>query len=190
MKILDKYILKFYLTRFLGVFAICFLIFIIQTFWLYIDELAGKGLDIITIGKFFIYFSPKLVPLVLPLSILLASLITYGTLSENYEFIAMKSCIEEVRGLRYKLCILGVPIYDEGPTHIFCDNQSVLNNCSKIESVLNKKHSSIAYHMARWAVAAGEICVGWINREYNLADAFTHRLSKACRERLFWNWTY
>ena len=91
MKILDKYILKFYLTRFIGVFAICFLIFIIQTFWLYIDELAGKGLDIITIGKFFIYFSPKLVPLVLPLSILLASLTTYGTLSENYEFIAMKS---------------------------------------------------------------------------------------------------
>ena len=70
---------------------ICFLIFIIQTFWLYIDELAGKGLDIFTIGKFFIYFSPKLVPLVLPLSILLASLTTYGTLSENYEFIAMKS---------------------------------------------------------------------------------------------------
>ena len=91
MKILDKYILKFYLTRFLGVFGICFLIFIIQTFWLYIDELAGKGLDIFTIGKFFLYFSPKLVPLVLPLSILLASLTTYGTLSENYEFIAMKS---------------------------------------------------------------------------------------------------
>ena len=91
MKILDKYILKFYLSRFISVFAICFLIFIIQTFWLYIDELAGKGLDIFTIGKFFIYFSPKLVPLVLPLSILLASLITYGTLSENYEFIAMKS---------------------------------------------------------------------------------------------------
>ena len=91
MKILDRYILKSYLTRFIGVFAICFLIFIIQTFWLYIDELAGKGLDIFTIGKFFIYFSPKLVPLVLPLSILLASLTTYGTLSENYEFIAMKS---------------------------------------------------------------------------------------------------
>ena len=91
MKILDKYILKFYLSRFIAVFAICFLIFIIQTFWLYIDELAGKGLDIFTIGKFFIYFSPKLVPLVLPLSILLASLTTYGTLSENYEFIAMKS---------------------------------------------------------------------------------------------------
>ena len=91
MKILDKYIIKSYFSRLIGVFAICFIIFIIQTFWLYVDELAGKGLDIFTIGKFFIYFSPKLVPLVLPLSVLLASLMTYGTLSENSEFIAMKS---------------------------------------------------------------------------------------------------
>ena len=91
MKILDKYIIKSYFSRLIGVFAICFIIFIVQTFWLYVDELAGKGLDIFTIGKFFIYFSPKLVPLVLPLSVLLASLMTYGTLSENSEFIAMKS---------------------------------------------------------------------------------------------------
>ena len=60
-------------------------------FWLFIDELAGKGLDILIIGKFLIYYSPKLIPLVLPLSVLLASLMTYGTLSENYEFAAMKS---------------------------------------------------------------------------------------------------
>jgi len=91
LKILDKYIIKSYFSRLIGVFAICFIIFIVQTFWLYVDELAGKGLDLFTIGKFFIYFSPKLVPLVLPLSVLLASLMTYGTLSENSEFIAMKS---------------------------------------------------------------------------------------------------
>ena len=106
------------------------------------------------------------------------------------EFLALKSCLKEIRGLRYKLRMFGIPIMDDEPTYVFCDNLSVVNNCSHIASVLNKKHTSIAYHMARWAVAAGEICVGWINREYNLADAFTHRLSKACRERLFWNWTY
>ena len=72
-------------------FGICLFIFIIQTFWLFIDELAGKGLDIIIIGKFLIYYSPKLIPLVLPLSVLLASLMTFGTLSENYEFSAMTS---------------------------------------------------------------------------------------------------
>lgn len=91
MKIIDRYILKSYLTRLISVFAICFLIFIVQTFWLFIDELAGKGLDFLIILKFLVYYSPKLVPLVLPLSVLLASLMTFGTLAENYEFAAMKS---------------------------------------------------------------------------------------------------
>ena len=91
LKILDLYIIKLYATRLVSVFAICMLIFIIQAFWLYIDELAGKGLDFITIFKFLIFYSPKLVPLVLPLSVLLASLMTYGSLAENYEFAAMKS---------------------------------------------------------------------------------------------------
>lgn len=67
------------------------LIFVVQTFWLYIDDLAGKGLDFETIFKFLIYFIPKLIPIVLPLSILLSSLMTFGSLAENYEFAAMKS---------------------------------------------------------------------------------------------------
>lgn len=91
MKIIDRYILSSYLQRFVGVFAICMIIFIIQTFWLFVDDLAGKGLDLVIILKFLLYYSPKLVPLVLPLSVLLASLITYGDLAENYEFAAMKS---------------------------------------------------------------------------------------------------
>ncbi len=91
MKIIDRYILKSYLTRLISVFTICMFIFIIQTFWLFIDELAGKGLDIIIIGKFLVYYSPKLIPLVLPLSVLLASLMTFGSFAENYEFAAMKS---------------------------------------------------------------------------------------------------
>ncbi|MGY8966411.1 MAG: LptF/LptG family permease, partial [Flavobacteriales bacterium] len=84
-------------------------IFIIQTFWLFIDELAGKGLDMIIISKFLLYYSPKLIPLVLPLSVLLASLMTYGTLSENYEFAAMKST-----GISLQRAMLGLVIF-----HIF-----------------------------------------------------------------------
>tara|TARA_X000000950_G_C13913688_1_gene659979 strand:- start:1210 stop:2583 length:1374 start_codon:yes stop_codon:yes gene_type:complete len=67
------------------------LIFVVQTLWLFIDDLAGKGLDFETIFKFLVYYSPKLVPIVLPLSVLLASLMTFGNLAENYEFAAMKS---------------------------------------------------------------------------------------------------
>ncbi|MDA9679587.1 LptF/LptG family permease [Flavobacteriaceae bacterium] len=91
LKIIDRYIIYQYLIRLISVFAICMLIFVVQTFWLYIDDLAGKGLDFETIFKFLIYFTPKLVPIVLPLSILLASLMTFGNLAENYEFAAMKS---------------------------------------------------------------------------------------------------
>ena len=91
MKILDRYILVSYIQRLLSVFVILMLIFIIQTIWLFIDEFAGKGIDIGTILKFLLYYSPKLVPLVLPLSVLLASIMTYGTFAENYEFAAMKS---------------------------------------------------------------------------------------------------
>ena len=67
------------------------LIFILQTIWLYIKELAGKDLDIMIIMKFLVYFMPKLIPLVLPLTILLASIMVFGSFAENYEFAAMKS---------------------------------------------------------------------------------------------------
>ncbi|MEJ2113875.1 MAG: LptF/LptG family permease, partial [Flavobacteriaceae bacterium] len=91
MKILDRYILTTYLKTFISVFVILMLIFVLQTIWLYIKELAGKDLDIIVIAKFLIYFTPKLIPLVLPLTILLASIMVFGNFAENYEFAAMKS---------------------------------------------------------------------------------------------------
>jgi len=68
-----------------------FFIFILQVVWLFISELAGKGLDFIMIMKFLVFAMPRLIPLVLPLSVLLASIMTYGSLSENYEFAAIKS---------------------------------------------------------------------------------------------------
>ncbi len=91
MKILDRYILTTYLKTFLSVFSILLLIFVLQMIWLYIKELAGKDLDLNTILKFIIYGLPKLIPLVLPLTILLTSIMVFGNFAENYEFAAMKS---------------------------------------------------------------------------------------------------
>ncbi|WP_159020532.1 LptF/LptG family permease [Algibacter sp. L3A6] len=91
MKILDRYILTTYLKTFFSVFIILMLIFVLQTIWLYIKELAGKDLEIGVIFKFLIYFMPKLIPLVLPLTILLSSIMVFGSFAENYEFAAMKS---------------------------------------------------------------------------------------------------
>lgn len=66
-------------------------IFIFQSIWLFIDDLAGRGLDMMIIGKFFFYKMPELTEKVLPLTVLLASIITFGSLAENYEFAAMKA---------------------------------------------------------------------------------------------------
>jgi lipopolysaccharide export system permease protein len=91
VKIIDKYILKTFLITFTVVFVILFFIFILQTVWLLIAELAGKDLDASMVLKFLLFSMPRLVPLVLPLSILLASIMSFGDLSENYELAAMKS---------------------------------------------------------------------------------------------------
>jgi len=91
VKILDKYLLKTFLGTFATVFVILFFIFILQTVWLFIAELAGKDLDFMMVVKFLAFSMPRIVPLVLPLSILLASIMSFGNLSEHYEFAAMKS---------------------------------------------------------------------------------------------------
>ena len=74
------------------------------------------------------------------------------------EFIAMKQCCEFVRGLRYKLRMMGIPVSE--PAFIRGDNKSVLSNTSIPSSVLSKKSNSIAYHAVREGVAKGEWITG------------------------------
>ena len=112
MKILDRYILTTYLKTFFSVFMILMLIFVLQSIWLYIKELAGKELDLIVVLKFLTYVMPKLIPLVLPLTILLTSIMVFGSFAENYEFAAMKSTgislQRAMSGLSVFIVILGI----------------------------------------------------------------------------------
>ena len=62
-----------------------------QFLWKWIDDLAGKGLSVSVITELLLYVSVSLVPMALPLSILLASIMTFGNLAENYELTALKS---------------------------------------------------------------------------------------------------
>ncbi|MGB0455385.1 MAG: LptF/LptG family permease [Flavobacteriaceae bacterium] len=91
MKILDRYILSTYLKSFFSVFTILMFIFLLQSVWVYISELAGKDLEFDVILKFLLYVSPRIVVLVLPLTVLLVSIMVFGNFAENYEFAAMKS---------------------------------------------------------------------------------------------------
>lgn len=80
-----------FLPRFLMTFCICLFIVIMQFLWRYIDELVGKGLSVDVIAELFFYAALSMVPLALPLSILLAALMTFGDLGEHIELTALKS---------------------------------------------------------------------------------------------------
>lgn len=64
---------------------------ILQFFWVYIDDLMGKGLSVWVILELLLYVSAGIVPLALPLAVLLSSLMTFGNLSEHNELTALKS---------------------------------------------------------------------------------------------------
>ena len=87
------------------------------------------------------------------------------------EFVAMKHGIETVRGIRYKLRMMGVKL--SGPTFVYGDNMSVIHNTQKPESTLKKKSNSICYHTIRESVAMGESLTGHVSSKDNWADIAT-----------------
>ncbi len=87
------------------------------------------------------------------------------------EFVAMKHGIETVRGIRYKLRMMGVKLV--GPTYVYGDNMSVIHNTQKPESTLKKKSNSICYHAIRESVAMEESLTGHVPSKENPADLAT-----------------
>ena len=91
VKRLYLFILETFLPLFFMTFFICLFIVMMQFLWRYIDDMVGKGLDIAVIAELFCYAALTMVPLALPLSILLASLMVFGNLGEHFELTAMKA---------------------------------------------------------------------------------------------------
>jgi len=79
-----------------------------QFLWKWIDDLVGKGLEISEIGELLFFASVRFVPLALPISMLLASVMTFGTLSEKYELIAIKSAGMSLRRIMNPLIVFTV----------------------------------------------------------------------------------
>ena len=91
IKKLDIYIIKSFLAYFFMTFFICILILMMQFTWKHLAELIGKGVEWKILAEFFWYTTLQTVPMALPLAILLAALMNFGNLGENFELIAMKS---------------------------------------------------------------------------------------------------
>lgn len=116
-KKLDKLIVKAFVGPFIATFFITLLVLVMQFFWLYIDDFVGKGLGIDIVLKFIWYQSAVLVPLALPLAILLSSLMTFGSLGESFELVAIKSA--GISLLRFMRPLFIVSIFVSGIAFLF-----------------------------------------------------------------------
>jgi len=105
------------------------------------------------------------------------------TSSFGSEFAAMKQCTEYIRGLRYKLRMMGIPV--NGPSYIYGDNKSVLWNTTIPDSTLKKKSQSIAYHFVREGSARDEWRTAYVNTHENPADLLTKALPAGEKRNTF-----
>nr|MBA2561737.1 LptF/LptG family permease [Chitinophagaceae bacterium] len=119
IKKLDILILKAFFWPFLATFFIALFVLMMQTIWKYIDDLVGKGLDMLTLSKFILYASATMVMLALPIAILLSSIMTFGKLGESFELVAIKS--SGIPLLRFMRPLFFVAIILSGITFLFAN---------------------------------------------------------------------
>src|SRR3954464_9936973 len=91
-----------------------------QFFWLYIDDLVGKGLDLGTLGHLTGLVAINWVPLALPLALLLSSIMTFGNLGESFELVAIKSA--GIPLLRFMRPLFIVTVFIAGVSFLFANN--------------------------------------------------------------------
>lgn len=91
VKKIDGYVIKTFFGPFIFIFSVLFFIFVVNIIWIRLSQFTGKGLSYWEILKLLSYLSVSVVQLVLPLTILLSSIMTFGDFGERYELAAMKA---------------------------------------------------------------------------------------------------
>jgi lipopolysaccharide export system permease protein len=132
IKKLDKLIIRAFVGPFLATFLISLFVLVMQFFWLWIDDLVGKGLDFFTIARLIGYVAATAVPLALPLALLLSSIMTFGNLGESFELVAIKS--SGISLMRFMMPLLVVAILIGGISFLFSNNIIPIANL-KLESL-------------------------------------------------------
>ncbi|ASB48148.1 LptF/LptG family permease [Alkalitalea saponilacus] len=134
MKKLHLFILKSFIGPLIMTFFIAMFILVMQFLWRYVDDLVGKGLEWTVLGELLFYASLQVVPMALPLAILLAALMTFGNLGENYELTALKAAGVSLLKIMKPISILIVAI--SGFAYAFSNNVLPVANL-KLVSILH-----------------------------------------------------
>lgn len=120
LKILDRYIIKTFFGPFFFIFSVLFFIFIVNIIWIQLGQFMGKGLSYWQIMKLLFYLGVSVISMVLPLTILLASIMSFGEFGERYELAAMKAA--GISLTRVMMPLLGVTVVMSIILYFFSNN--------------------------------------------------------------------
>lgn len=109
---------------------------------------------------------------------------TYGS-----EFVAARTCVEQIIDLRTTLYYLGVPTRDV--SFMFGDNKSVVDSSMQVNAKLHKRHTMLSFHRVREAIASKMVNFVFINGDTNPADILSKHWGYAqiwsqLKPLLFW----
>lgn len=91
IKKIDRYIFYSFIGRFFIIFCVLFFLFLMSFIWQKLADLSGRGVGFLVIAKAIFYLGVSYFRMVLPLSILLTTIMTFGGLGEHYELAAIRS---------------------------------------------------------------------------------------------------
>lgn len=110
IKKIDLLLAKSFAGPFVVAFGVALFVLVMQFFWLYIDEIAGKGVSMIVLGEMVAYFSVAMFPMALPIAVLISSVMVLGDLAERYELSSMKSAGVSLLRVLKSLIIISICI--------------------------------------------------------------------------------
>jgi hypothetical protein len=109
---------------------------------------------------------------------------TYGS-----EFVAARTCVEQIIDFRNTLCFLGVPVREK--SYMFGDNKSVVDSSLQLNAKLHKRHAMLSFHHVREAIAAHILGFYFLPGDDNPADILSKhwgytQIKERLKSLLFW----
>ena len=115
--------------------------------------------------------------------------VTSETATYGSEYVAARTCVEQIIDLRTTLRYLGVPVH--GSSYLFGDNESVVNSSMQLDAKLHKRHIALSFHRVRESITTGIVRFYHIRSPDNPADVLSkhwayHSVWKILQPLMFW----
>jgi lipopolysaccharide export system permease protein len=133
LKKLDRLMVTDFIPPFIVTFFIALFVFVLQTLWVYIDDIAGKGVGFFLLVELVSYLSVSMGPMSLATAVLLSSVMVMGNFAERYELLSMKSSGISLWRIMRPLMVLAACI---GVFSFFCSNYFIPVSNLKFKSRL------------------------------------------------------